>query len=111
MAEKVILFIVLLLCAAPLIILGISQYKSDDPVGFWAGRKPPKREQITNVKAYNHKHGLMWILYGAGILLCFWSMIFVGLETAMILVLIECFVGIIVMIVYHNKLDRTYVIK
>lgn len=111
MAEKMVLFVVLLLSAAPLIILGIAQYKSVVPVGFWTGKKPPAREQITDVKAYNHRHGLMWISYGAGLLLCFGSMVFVGLETAMVLVMIECFGGIVAMVVYHNKLDRTYFIK
>lgn len=111
MAEKIILFTNLLICAIPLIILGISQYKSADPVGFWTGKKPPAKEQITDVKAYNHKHGLMWILYGAGIMVCFFSMVFVGLETAMFLVLVECLGGIVAMIVYHNKLDRTYFIQ
>lgn len=108
MAEKIIIFTVLFICATPLIILGISQYKSADPVGFWTGQKPPAKEQITDVKAYNHKHGIMWILYGAGLMVCFFSMILVGMEMAMILVMIECFGGIIAMIMYHNKLERTY---
>lgn len=111
MAERIIIFVVLLICVIPLIGLGVAQYKSVDPVGFWAGKKPPKREQIRDVKAYNHKHGLMWIFYGAGLLLCFLSMVFVGLETALVLVLIECFGGIAAMIVYHNKLNRTYLVK
>ena len=111
MAEKIIIFTILFICATPLIILGFFQYKSVDPVGFWSGRKPPAKEQITDVKAYNHKHGLMWILYGAGILVCFFSMAFVGLETAMFLVLGESLGGIAAMIVYHNKLDQIYFIK
>lgn len=111
MAEKIILFIVLLICAAPLIVLGVVQYRSVDPVGFWTGKKPPEKEQITDVKAYNHKHGLMWILYGAGIMLCFLSMYLVGLEKAMILVLIESMGGIAAMIMYHNRLDRMYLVK
>lgn len=71
MAETIICFVILLLCALPIIILGIVQYRSKDPVGFWSGKKPPAREQITDVKAYNQKHGLMWIVYGVGILLSF----------------------------------------
>lgn len=111
LAEKIIIFIILFICAMPLVVLGIVQYKSVDPVGFWTGKKPPSKEQITDVRAYNHKHGLMWILYGAGILLCFLSLFLVGMETAMFLVLIESLGGIVAMIVYHNKLDRTYFIK
>lgn len=111
MAEKIILFVIILICAAPLVLLGIAQYRSVDPVGFWTGKKPPVKEKITDVKAYNHKHGLMWILYGLGLMVCFLSMVFVGLETAMVLVLVECLGGIVVMILYHNKLERTYLRK
>lgn len=56
-AETVIVLVILLVSAAPIIIIGIVQYRSKDPVGFWSGEKPPKREQITDVRAYNRKHG------------------------------------------------------
>ena len=70
-AEIVVSSIILLISAAPIIIIGIVQYRSKDPVGFWSGKKPPEKEQITDVKAYNRKHGLMWILLGVGFILCF----------------------------------------
>ena len=67
MAETVIFSVILLISAAPIIILGIVQYRSKDPVGFWSGKKPPQKEQITDVKAYNRKHGLMWIFLELGL--------------------------------------------
>ena len=71
MAETIFSAVVLLLCASPLIILGIVQYRSKEPVGFWAGKEPPRKEEVTDVRAYNRKHGLMWILYGLGLTACF----------------------------------------
>ena len=56
-AETVIMLVILLYSATPLIVIGIVQYRSKNPVGFWSGEKPPEKEQITDMKAYNQKHG------------------------------------------------------
>ena len=107
-AETVIFSVILLISAAPIIVIGIVQYRSKDPVGFWSGKKPPKREQITDVQAYNRKHGLMWIVYGVGLLLCFvCGLPFGGLITGY-LCMIEVIGGRLGMIAYHEKLDRMY---
>lgn len=109
--ETIFGIIVALVCISPILILGIVQYFSKEPVGFWAGKEPPRKEQVSDVRAYNHKHGLMWILYGAGFLLCFCSGIFLDGSVAAMLAIIECIVGLFLMILYHNKLDRTYLKK
>lgn len=108
MAETIICFVILLLCAVPIIILGIVQYRSKDPVGFWSGKKPPAREQITDVKAYNQKHGRMWIVYGVGILLSFVCGLLFGGLVAGYLCMIEVMGGVPIMIMYHNRLNRMY---
>ncbi len=77
-AEIIIFSVILLISAAPIIIIGIVQYRSKEPVGFWSGKKPPGKEQITDVKAYNRKHGLMWILFGVGFIFCFVCGLFFG---------------------------------
>ena len=43
--------IVALVCIAPVIIIGIVQYRSKEPVGFWSGKKPPQKEQLTDRKS------------------------------------------------------------
>lgn len=100
--------VILLVCTVPIVIIGIVQYRSKDPVGFWSGKKPPKKEQITDVKAYNQKHGLMWILLGVGFILCFVCGLLFGGVIAGYLCMIETIGGIAAMIVYHEKLDRMY---
>lgn len=108
MAETVIFSVILLISAAPIIIIGIVQYRSKDPVGFWSGKKPPQKEQITDVNAYNRKHGLMWIFLGVGFILCFICGLLFGEMIAGYLCIIEVIGGIVAMIVYHEKLDRMY---
>ncbi|MBD5506978.1 MAG: hypothetical protein HDR05_02695 [Lachnospiraceae bacterium] len=107
-AETIIVSIILLISAAPIIIIGIVQYRSKDPVGFWSGKKPPRKEQITDVKAYNQKHGLMWILFGVGFVLCFVCGLPFGGLIAGYLCMVEVMGGILVMVAYHNKLNRMY---
>lgn len=110
-AEIIIFMVIVIISAAPMVILGLVQYRSKEPVGFWSGQKPPKREQITDVKAYNQKHGIMWILYGAGFFLCFMLIIPLGEKFVLIAVILgaaECIGGIFVMIWYHNKLNKRY---
>ena len=107
-AETVIFSVILLVSAVPIITIGIVQYRSKDPVGFWSGKKPPQKEQITYVKAYNRKHGLMWILLGVGFILCFVCGLLFGGVIAGYLCMIEVIGGIFAMIVYHEKLDRMY---
>lgn len=106
--ETVIWMVILFISAAPLILIGIAQYRSKEPVGFWSGKEPPGREQITDVKAYNQKHGLMWILFGVGLILCFVCGLAFGGLTAGCLCLIEVTGGILAMIAYHDKLERMY---
>lgn len=108
MAETIITLIILMVSIGPIIILGIVQYRSKEPVGFWSGKKPPEREQITDVRAYNRKHGLMWILYGVGFIVCFVCGLPFGGLTAGYLCMIEAMGGILAMIAYHNKLNRMY---
>ena len=49
------------------IAIGITQYKSKKPVGFYTGETPPKQDELTDVPAWNRAHGRMWIGYGIAI--------------------------------------------
>lgn len=111
MAERIICLVIELIAALPMVIIGIFQYRSKEPVGFWSGKKPPEKGQITDVKAYNRKHGVMWIVYGVGFFLCCSLAVVLREELALAAVALgmaECIGGIFVMIAYHNRLDRRY---
>ena len=62
-----ILFIMLFV-AFLMLIIGIFQMRSKKPVGFYAGEKGPDEIELTDVQAWNIKHGIMWVLYGIIIL-------------------------------------------
>ncbi len=49
--------------------IGIYQIKSPKPAWFYSGEEPPKPEELTDLRAWNLKHGGMWVLYGVVILL------------------------------------------
>lgn len=107
-SEEIFALVIAFIAITPIIIIGIVQYRSKEPVGFWSGKEPPKKEQITNVEAYNHKHGIMWVIYGVGFILCFILGLIIDGKMATILSIVECIGGIFVMILYHHKLDHTY---
>lgn len=108
-AETIIALVILLICALPLIIIGIFQMKSKEPVGFWTGVKPPTRERVSDVAAYNKKHGIMWTLYGACIIPAFFLGMIFGEIVAICAMGIEIIGGLVVMIWYHNYLNKKYV--
>ena len=67
MAGMIISGVTFGLAALIMIGIGISQLKSRNPVGFYTGEKPPKKEQLSDVNAWNRKHGTMWIVYGCSL--------------------------------------------
>ena len=108
-AENLIGFAVYFAAAAIMVGIGISQLKSSKPVGFYTGEKAPKEDEITDVKAWNKKHGLMWLIYGGIIITGF------GIGTTLgdsLWCLIPMLGGILlplpVMIWYHHRLIQLY---
>lgn len=89
--------------------IGISQLMSKNPVGFYSGEKPPNKDDLTDVKAWNKKHGIMWIIYGIVIICSFFIGMLMG-DT--ILSVIPICGGIIfpvfIMIGYHTRLRKKY---
>ncbi len=111
----IICFIFTFFPAASYVILGISQCRSKEPVGFWAGRKPPSKESVADIAAYNKKHGIMFILYGAGIVpAVMFSVIMIEMTDVALWICVaiaETVGGLLLMIRYHQYLERKYVIQ
>ena len=59
MAEYIISLVIYGLISLIMIGIGVSQIKSKDPVGFYTHEKAPRKQQITDVEAWNKKHGIM----------------------------------------------------
>lgn len=100
-------------CVVALIMLGIgiSQLRSKDPVGFYTGEKPPKTEQLSDVHAWNKKHGIMWIIYGICII-CSWICSgFIGGGIYSVISLFGVLLPIPVMVLLHHRLVKMYFIQ
>ena len=88
MAEYIISLVIFLLVTVVMIIIGVSQIRSEKPVGFYTGEKPPREDELSDVVAWNKKHGYMWVIYGFIIIGSFVMASFIKSETiAMVLLL------------------------
>ena len=111
MVEFIFGFTIYLLVAAVMLGIGISQYRSKKPVGFYSGEKPPLESELSDVLMWNKKHGKMWIWYGIIIIISYLLGIpFLVIDS--VWCIIPMCGGIILplpmMIWYHNKLIREY---
>ena len=113
MAGTIISGVIFLVVALIIFGIGISQLRSKEPVGFYTGEKPPKAEQLSDVNAWNKKHGIMWIVYGICII-CSWACsAFIGGNSiySVIPLCIGTLIPIPVMAFLHHKLVKMYCIK
>ena len=109
MVETIITLIIFGIVSMIMIGIGISQLKSIEPVGFYSGEKPPKEDEITDVQAWNRKHGIMWLLYGIVIMVSWFLGFIIG--NSIFCLIPFCggiVVPVVIMIWYHNKLTRLY---
>lgn len=108
-AGYIISCVIYLITAFIMIAIGLSNLKSKTPVGFYSGEKPPREEELTDVHAWNHKHGVMWILYGMTIMISWGIGLIVGDSIWCLLPLCGgVILPIIPMIWYHHSLIRRY---
>ena len=112
MGNALISGIIFGICAFIMIGIGVSQIKSRKPVGFYSGVEAPDETELSDVKAWNIKHGVMWILYGLCIVLAWVCGLFTDNG---LLALIPFTAGLLLpipfMMYYHHKLTKKYFIK
>lgn len=108
-AEFIVLFIIISFVALIMTAIGVSQIKSKKPVGFYTGQEPPKEEQLTDVKQWNKKHGIMWMAYGIA-MLCTNFVGPVAGGSIYTSIALTCVVtgGLLLMIWYHGRLEKKY---
>ena len=109
MVEIIFALVIYLLVAAIMLGIGISQYRSKSPVGFYSGEKPPMESELTDVDAWNKKHGKMWIWYGVIIIISYLAGIpFLVLDSVWCVVPLcgGIMIPLPFMIRYHHKLIK-----
>lgn len=109
MVEFIFGFVIYAFVAIFMMGIGIVQLKSKKPVAFYSGEKPPRAEDVTDVNAWNKKHGLMWIVYGIVIVLSYFAGMLIGDSVWAVIPMVG---GMVVplpfMIWYHNRLRKEY---
>lgn len=92
--------------------IGISQLKSEKPIAFYTGEKAPSKSEISDVKSWNRKHGIMWIAYGIIIVISWICGCILGDSIVAVIPLIG---GVVIplgfMIWYHHRLVKKYKIR
>ena len=104
--------IVMGICARFMFGIGLVQIKSKKTVAFYSGEKPPLEEKVKDIENRNKKHGIMWILYGIAIVIGIVGGLIVG--DSPLLVVIYCgslLLPIVIMVLYHKKLVKDYIIE
>lgn len=109
MAENMITFGIILFVSFIMIGIGISQLRSKEPVGFYTGEKPPKKEELMDAILWNKKHGMMWILYGVSMVGSYLAGQLINQEFISFVIMMVVIVGgLVAMIFYHHYLMRKY---
>ena len=109
MVETIMTLIIYGIVAVIMICIGIFQLKSTKPVGFYSGEKPPREDEITDIPAWNRRHGMMWLIYGIVIMVSWFLGFLIG--DSILCVIPYCagiIIPVIIMIWYHHKLIRLY---
>lgn len=98
-------------CALIMLGIGIAQYRCKEPVGFYTGQEPPRREQLTDVTAWNHRHGVMFMLYACCIAAGWLVSFLLGDD---LLALIPMNAGLLLpipcLMLYHRRLVKRYLL-
>ncbi len=105
----IIAVIILGLCSLLMFGIGISNIKAQEPAKFYTGEKGFKVDELTDVKAWNRKHGIMWIIYGVILFVVnLIGMMISNVGISMIVCLLGTVVPIPIMMWYHTRLIKLY---
>lgn len=109
MAENIIASAIVFFVSAIIFILGVSQIKSDEPVGFYTFEEAPKKDEITDIKEWNRKHGYMLMVYSIATVISFLICLAFNYHTAAFIAFFCVILGFIpLMMLYHRYLKKKY---
>lgn len=104
--------LIMVLVSFVFIGIGIFQYRQKDiPVTFYTGESPLDPRCVNDVKAFNQKHGMMWIIFGVVLLVSQLIGALIANRTSILFMIVPLLVGIVCLFLYHHHLMRTYVIE
>lgn len=89
-------------------VIGIYTLFSKKPCGFYTVEKTPSEREITDVRAWNRKHGIMFISVGIWIAILILCGLLIDSSLLFVFVLIGLLFAIPTTIIYHNILVKKY---
>lgn len=93
-------------CAASFTGIGIYAYHRKEPMWFWSG-STVKREELTDVEAYNHANGIMWIVYSVPMWIATFLFIWYP-EIATTLLVVSSVAGLGALIYAYHRIYQKY---
>ena len=93
-------------CAAAFTGIGIYAMYRKEPMFFWSGRTV-RREELTDVKAYNRANGIMWLLYSVPMWVAA-VLYFVNKNAAVISLVIWGTFGLGILIYAYHRIYEKY---
>ena len=102
---------IMLFCDVIFLWLGIHYIRSEKPLGFYTNEKPPKPEEITDVKAWNRKHGFSFMVFAAAITVVVLAPMFLDSLVGIVIIILGTAAAIAGFIIYHKHLEKLYRIK
>ena len=107
MDGSIVFYVILLICAAVFIAIGIFALNKKSPMHFWSGTEV-KAEEITDTKAYNRENGVMWIAYGSSYIICAILRLVLGSAVGGALFLFWSLFGVVIMILAYKHIYKKY---
>lgn len=104
--ENIIWLIIMIPCSALFTGIGIFAWNRKKPMWFWSG-STIKESEISDVRAYNHANGVMWIVFS----LIFWLSTFLGFWNeiaAGIAIAAGCVIGLPMLAVVYQRIYAKY---
>ena len=93
-------------CAAAFTGIGIYAYRREEPMFFWSG-STGRREELTDVEAYNHANGIMWMVYSVPMWVSTISYFWFP-QMATTLLVISCTIGLGILIFVYQRIYQKY---
>lgn len=88
------------------LIIGISAWRSEKPIGFFTGVEPP---EVTDVKSYNHAVAKIWFAFSVLLELTGIPLLFTKQNSAVALLMIPIVVGLIIaMVLIYFRIEAKY---
>ena len=104
--QRIIWLIIMIPCSALFTGIGIYARNRKKPMWFWSGTVVDEKE-ISDIPAYNHANGRMWILFS----LILWISAFMGLFSMRAGDIVLCagsLIGIPLLIFAYRRIYRKY---